>query len=67
MIGIPDKFMKLTFLKTILIISVNAILTCSVELDFEFTVTVDSCMSSNSCVVDFYSFAQFTRLNIFIA
>ena len=38
---------------------------CSVDLDFEFNVTVDSCMNSNFHVVDFYSLAQFTRLNFF--
>ena len=38
---------------------------CSVALDFEFNVTVDSCMNSNFHVVDFYSLAQFTRLNFF--
>ena len=39
------------------------ILKCSVDLDFEFNVTIDSWMNSNFYVVDFYSLAQFTRLN----
>ena len=38
------------------------ILKCSVDLDFDY-VTVDSCMNSNFYVIDFYSLAQFTRLN----
>ena len=38
-----------------------------VPLDFEFNVTVDSCMNSNLYVVDFYSLAQFARLNFFKA
>ena len=42
-------------------------LKCSVELDFEFNVTVDSCMYTNFYVVDFYNLAQFTRLNVFKA
>ena len=42
------------------------ILRRSVELGFEFNVTVDSCcMKSNFCILDLYSLAQFTRLNIF--
>ena len=41
------------------------ILKCSVELDFEFNVTVDSYMSSSFYVVDFYKLLQFIRLNIF--
>ena len=41
------------------------ILKCSVALDFEFNVTVDSCMNSNFYVVDFYSLAYFARLNFF--
>ena len=40
---------------------------CSAELDFEFDVIVDSQMNSNFHVVDFYSLAQFTKLNIFKA
>ena len=32
-------------------------LKCSLDLDFEFNVTVDSCMNSNFYVVDFYSLA----------
>ena len=43
------------------------ILKCSVDQDFEFNVTVDSCMNSNFYVVGFYSLAQFTRLNFFKA
>ena len=50
--------MNLTFL---------TILKCSVDLNFEFNVTVGSCMNNNFCVVDFYSLVQFTRLNIFKA
>ena len=42
-------------------------LKCSVELNFEFNDTVDSCMNSNFYTVDFYSLVQFTRLNIFKA
>ena len=38
------------------------ILKCSVDLDFEFSVAVDSCMNSNFYVVDVYILAQFTRL-----
>ena len=38
------------------------ILKCSVDLDFDY-VTVDSCTNSNFYVIDFYSLAQFTRLN----
>ena len=43
-----------------------AIIKCSVDLDFEFNVTVHSCMNSSFYVVDFYSF-QFTRVNFFKA
>ena len=43
------------------------ILKCSADLDFEFNLTVDSCMISNFYVVDFFSLAQFTRLNFFKA
>ena len=41
----------------------NKFLTCSADQDFAFNFTVDSCMNSNFCVFDFYSLAQFTRLN----
>ena len=41
------------------------ILKCSA--DFEFNLTVDSYMNSNFYVVDFFSLAQFTRLNFFKA
>ena len=40
---------------------------CSVDLDFEFNVTIDSFMNTNFYVVDFHSLAQFTRLNFFKA
>ena len=40
-------------------------LECPVELNFEFNVTVDSCMNRNFYVVDFYSLVRFSRLNIF--
>ena len=43
------------------------ILKSYVDLNFEFNITVDSCMNSNFYVVDFYSLPQFTRLNIFKA
>ena len=43
------------------------VLECSVELNLEFNVIVDSCMNSNFYAVDFYSFAQFTSLNFFKA
>ena len=39
------------------------ILKGSVELDFEFKVTVDICMNSNFYIVDFYGLSHFTRLN----
>ena len=39
------------------------ILKCSVDLEYEFNVTNDSCMNSNFYIVDFYSLAKFTRLN----
>ena len=42
-------------------------LKCSVDQDFEFNVTVDSCMNSNFYVVNFYSLAQFTKLKFFKA
>ena len=48
----------------------NKVLTtlkCFLDQDFEFNVTVDSCMNSNFYVVDLYSLAQFTRLNFFKA
>ena len=51
--------MKVNFLTTSL--------KCSVDQDFEFNVTVDSCMNSNFYVVDFYSLAQFTKLKFFKA
>ena len=54
--------MNLTFLTTILI-TLMTILKCSVDLEFEFNVTVDGFLNSHFYVVDFYSFAQFTRLN----
>ena len=36
-------------------------------LDFEFNVTVDSCVNNNFYVVGFHSLAQFTKLSIFMA
>ena len=48
----------------------NKVLTtlmCSLDQDFEFNLTIDSCMNSNFYVVDFYSLAQFTRFNFFKA
>ena len=39
------------------------ILKGSVDLDFEFKVTVDICMNSNFYIVDFYGLSHFIRLN----
>ena len=39
------------------------ILKCSVDLEYEFNVTNDSCMNSNFYIVDFYSLTKFTRSN----
>ena len=57
--------MKLTFLTTFFhnFNKFLTILKCSVYLNFEFNVTVDS-MNSNSYVFDFYSLVQVTRLNL---
>ena len=41
--------------------------TCSVGLDIELNVIVDTCMNSNFYKADFYSLLQFIRLNIFKA
>ena len=48
--------MKLAFLTTILINfgKFLTILKCSLELNFEFNVDADNCMSSSFYVVDFY-------------
>ena len=43
------------------------ILKCSIQLDFEFNDTVNSCRNRTVYAVDFCSLAQFKRLNIFKA